>query len=124
MPSRLASNYPQLQRELDAVIPSEALEMAVRIVLWAASEAGLDRRDIVRTLAKNDAGLFDELCAEMEEQQFTLFEYGDTRHLAFFNKARAYNASAWLVRGVPHEAIYESIFATDKPFVMNDFFRS
>lgn len=123
MPARLASTYPDVQQALDAVIPSKKMEVATRIVLWAANEAGLHTADIVVALSKNDPVLFDELIADMEEQQFRLFELGDERHLAFFNKARAYNASAWLVRGVPHEAIYESIFSTEKTLVADDFFK-
>lgn len=122
MPSRLASSYPDVQHALDAGIPSKKMEVATRIVLWAASEAGLNRTDIVVALSKRDPELFDDLFAEMEEQQFRLFERGDEMHLSFFNKARVYNASAWLAREVPHEAIYESTFATEKTLVIADFF--
>lgn len=123
MPARLASSYPDVQDALDALIPSNKMEVATRIVLWAANEAGLNTADIVVALSKKDPALFDDLIAEMEEQQFRLFELGDERHLAFFNKARAYNASAWLVRGVPHEAIYESIFSTEKILIVDEFFQ-
>jgi len=122
MPSRLASSYPDVQHALDADIPSKNMEVATRIVLWAASEAGLNRADIVVALSKRDPALFDHLCAEMEEQQFKLFQCGDEMHLTFFDKARVYNASAWLAREVPHEAIYESIFATENTLVIADFF--
>ena len=120
--SRLASSYPDVQHALNAGTPSEKMEVATRIVLWAASEAGLDRADILVALSKRDPTLFDELCADMEEQQFKLFERGDETHLVFFNKARVYNASAWLAREVPHEAIYESLFATEEILVVADFF--
>lgn len=122
MPSRLASSHPDVQHALDAAIPSKKMDVATCIVLWAASEAGLLRADIVLALSKRDPALFDDLCAEMEELQFRLFECGDERHLSFFDKARVYNASAWLAREVPHEAIYESIFATENTFVIADFF--
>lgn len=122
MLSRLASRFPDVQHALDAGIQSKKMEVATRIVLWAASEAGLNRADIVVALSKRDPALFDDLYAEMEKQQFRLFERGDEMHLSFFNKARVYNASAWLAREVPHEAIYESIFATEKTLVIDDFF--
>ncbi|WP_421546444.1 hypothetical protein [Pseudomonas sp. QD4] len=122
MPSRLACRYPEVQQALDAGLPGRNRQVATRIVLWAASEAGLNRAEMVIALEKKDPALFDALCAEMEEQQFRLFEQGDERHLVFFNKARVYSASAWLARDVPHEAIYESIFATDSALLMADFF--
>ena len=122
MPSRLASSYPDVQHALDTSIPSKKMDVATRIVLWAANEAGLNRADIVVALSKRDPELFDDLFVEMEEQQFKLFERGDELHLSFFSKARVYNASAWLARGAPHEAIYESTFATEKTLVVADFF--
>jgi len=121
LPSRLASRYPEVQQALDARPPSKNRQVATRIVLWAAREAGLNRDDLLGALAKKDPALFDALCAEMEEQQFRLFERADTMHLSFFNKARVYSASAWLARDVPHEAIYESMFATDSALVLADF---
>lgn len=83
MPSRLACRYPEVQQALDAGLPGRNRQVATRIVLWAASEAGLNRAEIVIALAKKDPALFDALCAEMEEQQFRLFERGDERHLVF-----------------------------------------
>lgn len=121
MPSRLASSYPDIQQVLDAISPSKKLDVATRIVLWAASEAGLDPADIMFTLSKLDPALFDNLGSEMEAQYFRLYEHGDKMHLSFFCKARAYSASAWLAREAPYEAIYESIFATEKPLVIADF---
>ncbi|WP_256569391.1 MULTISPECIES: hypothetical protein, partial [Pseudomonas] len=121
MPSRLASSYPDIQHALDVIIPSKKLDVATRIVLWAASDAGLDPAEIMVTLSKLDPVLFDNLCSEMEAQYFRLFERGDEMHLSFFCKARAYSASAWLAREAPYEAIYESIFATEKPLVIADF---
>lgn len=122
MSSRLETGYPDVHHALDTGIPSKKMDVATRIVLWAASEAGLNRADIVVALSKRDPALFDDLVADMEEQQFKLFERGDEMHLLFFNMARVYNASAWLAREVPHEAIYESIFATEKTLVIADFF--
>ena len=65
MPSRLASSYPDVQHALDAIIPSKKLDVATRIALWAASDAGLDPAEIMVTLSKLDPVLFDNLCSEM-----------------------------------------------------------
>ena len=121
MPSRLASSHPDIQHALDAIIPSKKMDVATRIVLWAATDAGIDPAEIMVTLSKLDPVLFDNLCSEMELQYFKLFELGDEMHRVFFCKARAYSASAWLAREAPGEAIYESIFATDRPVVIADF---
>lgn len=121
MLSRLASSYPEVQHALDAITPGKQLDVATRIVLWAASDAGLDPAEIMATLAKLEPERFDNLCSDMDAQYFRLFECGDHTHLSFFCKARAYSASAWLARKAPCEAIYESIAATEKPLVMADF---
>ncbi|MGY2146713.1 hypothetical protein ACW9I5_28910 [Pseudomonas azotoformans] len=94
MPSRLASSYPDIQHVLDAIIPSKKLDVTTRIVLWAASDAGLDTAEIMVTLSKLDPVLFDNLCSAMEIQYFRLFERGDEMHLSFSSLQRQRLASS------------------------------
>ncbi|MFW3166431.1 hypothetical protein WBQ28_18315 [Pseudomonas syringae pv. syringae] len=80
MPSRLASSYPDIQHALDEIVPSKKMDVATRIVLWAATDAGLDPAEIMVTLSKLDPVLFDNLCSETELQYFRLAELGDEMH--------------------------------------------
>ncbi|WP_109512739.1 hypothetical protein [Pseudomonas ovata] len=121
MTSRLALNYPDIQRLLQALDTRERRSLATRIVLWAAQQAGLDPDTMRALLARNQPEPFEALCAEHEEHYFELAERGDDRHPVFFAKARAYSAAAFLVRGVWDEAVYESTFATEHALLIDDF---
>ncbi len=121
MTSRLASNYPDIQRLLQALDTLERQSLATRIVLWAAQEAGIDADDMRVLLARNQPEPFEALCAESEEHYFELAERGDDRHPVFFAQARAYSAGAFLMRGAWDDAVYESTFATEKALLIDDF---
>ncbi|KQQ54542.1 hypothetical protein ASF84_14495 [Pseudomonas sp. Leaf127] len=121
MTSRLASNYPDIQRLLQSLDTQERRSLATRIVLWAAQEAGIDPDEMRMLLARNQPEPFEALCAEHEECYFELARRSDDRHSAFFAKARAYSAAAFLVRGAWDEAVYESTFATEKALLIDDF---
>jgi hypothetical protein len=121
MPSRLSSCYPDIQRVFEAQSSFGQKQLATRIVLWAAHEAGVDPDEVSALLSQHHAAQLDALCVEMDAQYFELFDRQDSRHQLFFCKARAYSAGACLARDAWDDAIYESTFATEKPLLIRDF---
>ncbi|MCQ3001872.1 hypothetical protein NLO98_19155 [Pseudomonas syringae] len=121
MSSRLASRYPDIHEVFEAQSPFGQKQLATRIVLWVAHEAGIDLDEVSALVSNHHAERLDALCAEMDEQYFELFDRLDSRHQLFFCKARAYSASAFLARDAWDDAIYESTFATEKPLLIHDF---
>jgi predicted alpha/beta superfamily hydrolase len=121
MPSRLTSGHPAIQNALDAISQDNKTKVTTRVVLWIASETGLNSPTIQDALLKGDWNSLNDLCSEMDEQYLELLDRGDNQHQSFFCKARAYSAAACLARGDLDEAIYESIFATQKALVIDDF---
>lgn len=97
------------------------MKVATRVVLEVADEAGLSPLNIQDALLKGDWGSLNDLSSEMDELYFELLDREDNQHQSFFCKARAYSAAACLARGDLYEAIYESIFATQKPLVIHDY---
>lgn len=121
MSSRLASRYPDIHHLFNVQSPFGQKQLATRIVLWAAREAGIDPEEVSALLSPHHAEQLDTLCAEMDAQYFELFDRLDSRHQLFFCKARAYSAGAFLARDAWEDAIYESTFATEKQLLIRDF---
>ncbi|MFK7700659.1 hypothetical protein [Pseudomonas caspiana] len=121
MPSRLASRYPDIQSVFEAQSPFGQKQLATRIVLWAAHEAGIDPDEVSALLSQHHAAQLDALCMEMDARYFELLDRQDSRHQLFFCKARAYSAGALLARDTWDDAIYESTFATEKPLLIHEF---
>ncbi|WP_460045014.1 hypothetical protein [Pseudomonas sp. S2_H01] len=121
MTDRLASSNPDLYRAFDAMEPSTKKQVATRIVLWAIDEVGGDSNEVAELLSREGHARLAALCAEMEEKYFDLLERDEHQSCAWFCKARAYNASVLLAREELDDAVYESIFATEKPIQVSDF---
>ncbi|POM10569.1 hypothetical protein CUU62_22985 [Pseudomonas sp. WP001] len=121
MTDRLVSSYPDVHRAFDALEPDEKTRVANCIVLWAVDEVGGDSNEVAELLSCGGRARLETICAQMEEQYFYLLERDDDGSFAWFCKARAYSASVFLARNELDDAVYESIFATDKPFQVSDF---
>jgi hypothetical protein len=121
MTDPLVSSNPDVHRAFDALEPAEKKRVATRIVLWAVDEVGGDSKEVAQLLSCGGRARLETLCAEVEEQYFYLLERDDEGAYAWFCKARAYSGSVFLARGELDDAVYESIFATDKTFQVSDF---
>lgn len=120
MTDRLVSSNPDVHRAFDALEPAEK-RVATRIVLWAVDEVRGDSDEVASLLSSGSDARLEAICAEMEEQYFDLLERDDKGSYAWFSKARAYSGSVFLARGELDDAVYESIFATEKSFQVSDF---
>ncbi|MDC6379860.1 hypothetical protein BW687_006655 [Pseudomonas graminis] len=121
MTDRLESSNPDIHSAFDALEPAEKKRVATRIVLWAVDEVGGDSNEVAQLLSCGGRARLETLSAEMEEQYFYLLERDDDGSYGWFSKARAYSASVFLARDELDDAVYESIFATDKAFQVSDF---
>jgi len=121
MTDRLVSNHPEVHRALEALEPATKMRVATRIVLWAINEVEGDSNGIAELLLYGDHASLERLYSETEEQYFYFLERDDDQSVAWFSKARAYSASVFLERNELEDAVYESIFATQKPLKVSDF---
>lgn len=121
MTDRLVSSNPDLHRAFNALEPVTKKLVATRIVLWAIDEVGGDSNEVAELLSCGGHARLETLCSEMEEKYFYLLERDDGQSAAWFCKARAYNANVFLAHDELCDAVYESIFATEKPLQVSDF---
>lgn len=121
MTTRLMLSNPDVHRAFDALESAEKKRVATRIVLWAVDQVGGDSEEVASLLSSGNQALLEAICAEMEEQYFHLLERDDEGCYGWFSKARAYSGSVFLARDEFDDAIYESIFATEKSLQISDF---
>lgn len=121
MTDRLASSNPDLHHEFNALEPATKRQVAARMVLRAINEVGGDANEVAELLSCEGRARLETLYSEMEEQYFHLLERDDDQSSEWFCKARAYSASVFLARGELDDAIYESIYATEKSLQVSDF---
>jgi hypothetical protein len=118
MNSRLATIDQILAAELASWPAVIGLAIASEVVAWTVERAGLEEKQMCVPDDLTPSAYFDDLAQRLDDLYFDLLEQSNPAHIGYFAKARAATALAFMARGEPGEALYESIVATDLPSVL------
>ena len=100
MNSRLYTIDADIEETLNAMSAPERIALISKVVLWAASEVGLDGLAIEKSIQEMDHERLHEIAQKFDDRYFELQELDDPEHITCFSKARGYSAAAFLAQEI------------------------